>query len=124
MVGQPGCLFCTEEEPCAAHVSKPKKQSIRKPRGTSPSVSTPTSIPSSSSPTDDWFNAPKQARFQVVEQTPLTTEELELKEAIINLWPILAPREQRRLKDFIHPPRDAKQLNRTVEVRRMLDGNA
>lgn len=121
---QSGCLFC-EDEPCAIHADKPKKQRTRKPAGFAPSASIPSPTPTTSTPTsDDWVKvAPKRFEERVSrESTEQTQDELELREAIRNLEPLLSPETKLKFKDILQPHKDARLSKLGAEVRRYLDG--
>ena len=122
---QSGCLFC-EDEPCAIHADKPKKQRTRKPAGSAPSASIPSPIPTTSTPTsDDWVQtAPKKFEEKVSrEELPeQIQDELELREAIRNLEPLLHRRAKAQYRDMLQPRKDARLSKLGAEVRRYLNG--
>lgn len=118
------CLFCEEDNPCAVHADKPKKQRPRKPTGSSLSASIPTPTPITSSSTqDDWVPAliePK-VHFSATE-TILTEDQLMFREMLRNLLPLLSAQDKVIYKEIMESPKSAAMMLRRTEVRRMLHG--
>lgn len=123
-MSQPDCLFCTDTEPCAVHMPKVKKAPVRKaPSKPKAQPSTSTELPRST--VADPFTVERRSKFAAAakeaEATPLTPDELILREAIRNLWPILSPSEQKKRSELVSPPRTSSMSKRRVEIMRSLN---
>lgn len=66
--------------------------------------------------------APRQSRFQKEAAQTLSEDELCLREAIRNLWPLLSSGTKNRYKDLVDPPKDARLSKLGAEIRRGSDG--
>lgn len=121
------CLFCDDGDPCPAHAakpSKPPKKRVLKPKAEAPA---PPPVAAPTAPTEDapWESKQKQTRFEskVADKPEISDDDRVMREAIRNLWPILAPSEKRKYQDIAFPPKTAAELNARMEVRRRLDAN-
>lgn len=120
------CLFCTEDEPCAVHASKPAKKRTRKPSGSAPLESAPRPIQSTDESTsNDWFDAPRKSRFadRAEAAVTLTEDDLILREALRNLEPLMSDGTKARYHDLMYPPKTPDQSRRSAEIRRDRNGS-
>lgn len=127
MSGPSDCIFCEPDEPCVTHAPKSKPQKKAKPTGSVLTAPVPYTGPSSSSDDDsDWFGKEPvtESRFaaRATEATTLTTDDLELREALRNLEPIMSFAAKAEYKDLMYPPLDSRLARQRSEIRRKLDG--
>lgn len=119
------CIFCGDE-PCVTHAGKEKPKRTRKPARFAPSTSTSTPTSTSSESTSKDFVVQKKDRFAGRTESQAVTEEddLEMREAIRNLLPILSASSRNKYRYLVEPDKSAALSKRHAEVRRSLYGNA
>lgn len=126
------CLFCLPDEACPQHEAKVKKKASprRKPKidpNSMPPQSAPAAkpfvAPADSTPVDQ-LHVQRKSKFaamvEAVEPVEKTDDELAMREAIVNLWPILSDAEKRRQSETSS---SASVNKRRAEIRRQINAN-